>query len=71
MGADPWRGCAVLGLAAIQIARMRGARIAATVSSPDKQALVALFGAEKIYNSRSTAFLDEIQGGYRRRSTSC
>jgi NADPH:quinone reductase-like Zn-dependent oxidoreductase/acyl carrier protein len=50
-----------VGLAAIQIARMRGARVAATVSSPDKRALVTLFGAEKIYNSRSTAFLDEIR----------
>jgi acyl transferase domain-containing protein/NADPH:quinone reductase-like Zn-dependent oxidoreductase/acyl carrier protein len=50
-----------VGLAAIQIARMRGARVAATVSSPDKRALVTLFGAERIYNSRSTAFLDEIR----------
>jgi acyl transferase domain-containing protein/NADPH:quinone reductase-like Zn-dependent oxidoreductase/acyl carrier protein len=50
-----------VGLAAIQIARMRGARVAATVSSPDKRALVALFGAEKIYNSRSTAFRDAIR----------
>jgi acyl transferase domain-containing protein/NADPH:quinone reductase-like Zn-dependent oxidoreductase/acyl carrier protein len=50
-----------VGLAAIQIARLRGARVAATVSSPDKRALAALFGAEKIYNSRSTAFLDEIR----------
>lgn len=49
-----------VGLAAMQIARLRGARIAATVSSPEKRALVEAFGAEKIYNSRSTAFLDEI-----------
>lgn len=51
-----------VGLAAIQIARLRGARVAATVSSPDKRALVELFGAEKVYNSRSTAFHDEIRG---------
>jgi acyl transferase domain-containing protein/NADPH:quinone reductase-like Zn-dependent oxidoreductase/acyl carrier protein len=50
-----------VGLAAVQIAQLRGARIAATVSSPEKRALVAAFGAEKIYNSRSTAFLDEIR----------
>ena len=50
-----------VGLAAIQIARLRGARVAATVSSPDKRALAELFGAEKIYNSRSTAFLDAIK----------
>ena len=50
-----------VGLAAMQIARLRGARIAATVSSPDKRALVELFGAEKVYNSRSLAFLDAIK----------
>ncbi|MDB5362897.1 MAG: putative fatty acid synthase transrane protein [Rhodospirillales bacterium] len=50
-----------VGLAAIQIARSRGARVVATVSSPDKRALVELFGAEKVYNSRSTAFLDAIR----------
>ncbi len=50
-----------VGLAAMQIARLRGARIAATVSSPDKRALVELFGAEKVYNSRSIAFLDAIR----------
>jgi phthiocerol/phenolphthiocerol synthesis type-I polyketide synthase C len=50
-----------VGLAAMQIARLRGARIAATVSSTDKRALVELLGAEKIYNSRSTAFLDAIR----------
>lgn len=50
-----------VGLAAMQIARLRGARIAATVSSPDKRALVELFGAEWVYNSRSTAFLDGIR----------
>jgi acyl transferase domain-containing protein/NADPH:quinone reductase-like Zn-dependent oxidoreductase/acyl carrier protein len=50
-----------VGLAAMQIARLRGARIAATVSSPDKRALVELFGAEKVYNSRSLAFLDAIR----------
>ena len=50
-----------VGLAAMQIARQRGARIAATVGSPDKRALVALMGAEKIYDSRSLRFADEIR----------
>ncbi len=50
-----------VGLAALQIARLRGARVAATVGSPEKRALVAAFGAERIYNSRSTAFGDEIR----------
>jgi len=50
-----------VGLAAMQIARMRGAHVVATVSSPDKRALVELFGAKKVYNSRSTAFAGEIR----------
>ncbi len=50
-----------VGLAALQVARLRGARVAATVGSPEKRALVAAFGAERIYNSRSTAFADEIR----------
>ena len=50
-----------VGLAAMQIARLHGARIAATVGSPEKHALVAAFGAERIYNSRSTAFADDIR----------
>ncbi len=50
-----------VGLAALQIARLRGARVAATVGSPEKRALVAAFGAERIYNSRSIAFGDEIR----------
>jgi NADPH:quinone reductase-like Zn-dependent oxidoreductase/acyl carrier protein len=49
-----------VGLAALQIARLRGARVAATVSSPEKRAVAAAFGAEKVYHSRSTAFRDEI-----------
>ncbi len=50
-----------VGIAAMQIARLHGARIAATVSTPDKRALAELYGAERIYNSRSTAFQDEIR----------
>jgi len=50
-----------VGIAAMQIARLLGARIAATVSTPDKRALAKLYGAERIYNSRSTAFADEIR----------
>jgi len=50
-----------VGIAAMQIARLFGARIAATVSTPDKRALAELYGAERIYNSRYTAFQDEIR----------
>jgi acyl transferase domain-containing protein/NADPH:quinone reductase-like Zn-dependent oxidoreductase/acyl carrier protein len=50
-----------VGLAAMQIARARGARVIATASSPDKRALVELFGAEVVYDSRSLAFADAIR----------
>ena len=50
-----------VGLAAMQIARARGARIVATVGSPDKRALVDLMGAEKIYDSRSLGFAEQIK----------
>ncbi|NLH81394.1 MAG: SDR family NAD(P)-dependent oxidoreductase, partial [Phyllobacteriaceae bacterium] len=50
-----------VGLAAIQIARARGARIVATVSTPDKRALVELMGAEIVHDSRSLAFAEEIR----------
>lgn len=50
-----------VGLAAIQIARACGARVVATVSTPDKRALVELFGAEFVYDSRSLAFADQIR----------
>lgn len=50
-----------VGLAAIQIARARGATIIATVSTPDKRALVELFGAHEVHDSRSLAFADTIR----------
>ena len=50
-----------VGLAAMQIARARGARIVATVGSPDKRALVELMGAEMIFDSRSLGFADAIR----------
>lgn len=49
-----------VGLAAMQIARARGARIVATVGTDEKRALVTFFGAEKIYDSRSLDFADQI-----------
>ncbi len=50
-----------VGLAAIQIAKARGARVIATVSTPDKRALVELFGAQEVHDSRSLAFADAIR----------
>lgn len=50
-----------VGLAAMQIARMRGARIIATAGSPEKRALARLFGADAVYDSRSTRFAEKLQ----------
>ncbi|MBS9478928.1 type I polyketide synthase [Ancylobacter radicis] len=54
-----------VGMAAMQIARARGARIIATAGSPEKRALARLLGADAVYDSRDTRFADEVraQGG--------
>ncbi|NWO04308.1 MAG: SDR family NAD(P)-dependent oxidoreductase [Alteromonadaceae bacterium] len=49
-----------VGLAAIQIARLMGAEIFATVGSPAKRDMVRLLGVEAIYDSRSHTFGEEI-----------
>jgi NADPH:quinone reductase-like Zn-dependent oxidoreductase/acyl carrier protein len=54
-------GAGSVGLAAIQIARAIGAEIVATVSTPDKQALARLFGADHVYDSRSLSFADDVR----------
>ncbi|TCK30833.1 acyl transferase domain-containing protein [Ancylobacter aquaticus] len=50
-----------VGMAALQIARMRGARVVATAGTPEKRALAGLLGAETVYDSRSTAFAQMLQ----------
>lgn len=50
-----------VGLAAMQIAHWRGARVIATAGADDKRALVDLLGAEMVLDSRSLAFADEIR----------
>ena len=49
-----------VGLAALQIARARGARIIATAGTPEKRALVRLLGADAVYSSRELAFSDAL-----------
>ena len=49
-----------VGLAAIQIARWCGADIYATAGSEEKRDFLRLLGVERIYDSRSLAFADEI-----------
>ncbi|MFD7667625.1 beta-ketoacyl synthase N-terminal-like domain-containing protein [Streptomyces sp. NPDC059788] len=52
-----------VGQAAISIARMRGATVYATAGTPAKRELLERLGAEKIADSRSTAFADEFSDG--------
>ncbi|WP_128560367.1 type I polyketide synthase [Methylobacterium crusticola] len=54
-------GAGGVGLAALQIARMRGARVIATAGSTEKRALVRALGAEHVLDSRSLAFVDDIR----------
>ena len=59
-------GAGGVGLAALQIARWRGARVIATAGSPEKRALLTALGADHVLNSRNLDFADEameITGG--------
>ena len=50
-----------VGTAAIQIARLHGARVFATVGSEDKATKVKALGAEVVINYRTHDFLEEIR----------
>ena len=54
-------GAGGVGLAAIQIARWRGARIIATAGSPERRCLLASLGAEHVFDSRSGAFAEDVR----------
>ncbi|WP_167858463.1 type I polyketide synthase [Methylobacterium nonmethylotrophicum] len=49
-----------VGLAALQIAKLRGAIVFASAGSADKQRLVRTMGADHVVSSRSLAFADDI-----------
>jgi acyl transferase domain-containing protein/acyl carrier protein len=49
-----------VGLAAIQIAKLKGARVIGTAGSPAKRRLVELAGADHVLNSRSLEFADDV-----------
>jgi len=53
-------GAGGVGHVAIQLARAAGARVATTVSSDEKAALVAGLGAEKIIRYRDCDFVEEV-----------
>lgn len=50
-----------VGLAAIQIARARGAEIFATAGSPEKRELLKSLGVEHVMDSRSLDFADQVK----------
>ncbi|MEM7505812.1 MAG: SDR family NAD(P)-dependent oxidoreductase [Pseudomonadota bacterium] len=54
-------GAGGVGLAALQIAKARRARVFATAGSPQKRRLLELLGAESVFDSRSLAFAEEIR----------
>ncbi|UAK25007.1 type I polyketide synthase [Sphingomonas nostoxanthinifaciens] len=53
-------GAGGVGLAAIQYAKHRGARVIATAGSPTKRALLRRLGVDAVLDSRSLAFADEV-----------
>ena len=53
-------GAGGVGLAALQIALWRGARVIATAGTADKRALLTMLGAHDVLDSRSLAFADEV-----------
>ena len=53
-------GAGGVGLAAIQYARLRGARVFATAGSAPKRALLRRLGVDAVLDSRSLNFADEV-----------
>jgi acyl transferase domain-containing protein/NADPH:quinone reductase-like Zn-dependent oxidoreductase/acyl carrier protein len=54
-------GAGAVGLAAIQIAVSRGARVIATAGSPAKRDLLRSLGIHYVFDSRSTSFVDQVR----------
>ncbi|MCF3935412.1 SDR family NAD(P)-dependent oxidoreductase [Acuticoccus sp. M5D2P5] len=52
-------GAGGVGLAALQIAKWRGARVFATAGTTEKRALLEQLGADEVFDSRSLTFADE------------
>jgi acyl transferase domain-containing protein/NADPH:quinone reductase-like Zn-dependent oxidoreductase/NAD(P)-dependent dehydrogenase (short-subunit alcohol dehydrogenase family)/acyl carrier protein len=54
-------GAGGVGLAALQVARWRGARVIATASTVEKRDLVAALGAEHVFDARAHGFADGVR----------
>lgn len=59
-------GASGVGLAAIQVARVAGARVAATTRTPEKRAAMAAAGAEPAIVSDGVDFVDHIEQSWGR-----
>ncbi|AXS40353.1 type I polyketide synthase [Breoghania sp. L-A4] len=53
-------GAGGVGLAALQIAKARGARIIATAGTPEKRSFLKLLGVDHVLDSRSLDFAEEV-----------
>ncbi|MEM7189795.1 MAG: SDR family NAD(P)-dependent oxidoreductase, partial [Pseudomonadota bacterium] len=53
-------GAGGVGLAALQIARSKGARVFATAGTPAKRRILVAFGAEAVFDSRNLSFADQV-----------
>ncbi|MFD1703914.1 SDR family NAD(P)-dependent oxidoreductase [Methylopila henanensis] len=54
-------GAGGVGLAALQIAQWKGAKVIATAGSDEKRALLRTLGATHVLSSRSLEFMDEVR----------
>ncbi|WP_321913006.1 SDR family NAD(P)-dependent oxidoreductase [Paraburkholderia sp. J11-2] len=54
-------GAGGVGIAAIQIARHLGAEVFATAGGAEKREFVRLLGADRVFDSRSLAFADDVR----------
>jgi acyl transferase domain-containing protein/NADPH:quinone reductase-like Zn-dependent oxidoreductase len=58
-------GTGGVGLAAIQLARWRGAEVFTTAGSPEKRAMLRMMGVPHVYDSRTTEFAGQIRADTR------
>ena len=54
-------GAGAVGMAAVQIAQSRGARIIISAGSPAKRNLMRALGVDHVLDSRSTTFVDDVR----------
>jgi phthiocerol/phenolphthiocerol synthesis type-I polyketide synthase C len=55
-------GAGAVGMAAIQVAHSRGAKVIATAGSSAKRDLLRSLGVSHVLDSRSTSFVDDVRG---------